>query len=70
MLLNVFAIPELAHMNNDDIPYSLEAALLSLAHIRFHTGGEGYACAYEIFCECCKQNIYKNETDSLQLIQQ
>jgi hypothetical protein len=55
--LNVSAILELAHTRNGDVPYSLEAALLSSAHIRFHTGGDGYACAYQIFCECCKINI-------------
>jgi hypothetical protein len=60
--LNVSAILELAHTRMSDLPYSLEAALLSSAHIRFHTGGDGYACAYQIFCECCKQKIYNNET--------
>jgi hypothetical protein len=60
--LNVSAILELAHMRIGDVPYSLEAALLSSAYIRFQTGGEGYACAYQIFCECCEQNIYNNET--------
>ncbi len=40
----------------------MEAALLSSADIRFHTGVDGYACAYQIFCECCEQNIYNNET--------
>jgi hypothetical protein len=62
--LNVSAILELAHTNIGDVPYSLEAALLSSAHIRFHTGIDGYACAYHIFCECCEQNIYINETAS------
>ena len=38
VLLNVSAILELAHTNIGDIPYSLEAALLSSAHVRFHTG--------------------------------
>jgi hypothetical protein len=60
--LNVSAILELAHMNIGDVPYSLEAALLSSAHIRFHTGIEDIACSYHIFCECYKQNIYNNET--------
>jgi hypothetical protein len=60
--LNVSAILELAHTSNGDVPYSLEAALLSLAHIRFHSGRDGYACAYQIFYECCKQNICNNET--------
>ncbi len=46
VLLNIFAILELAHMRIGDVPYFLEAALLSFAHIRFHTGGDGYACAY------------------------
>jgi hypothetical protein len=62
VLLNVSAILELAHTRIDDVPYSLEAALLSSAHIRFYTGGDGYACAYQIFCECREQNIYNNET--------
>jgi hypothetical protein len=60
--LNVSAILELAHTRIGDVPYSLEAALLSSAHIRFHTGIDKFACAYHIFCECCKQNIYNNET--------
>ncbi len=60
--LNVSAILELAHTNIGDVPYSLEAALLSSAHIRFHTGEENFACAYHIFCECCEQNIHNNET--------
>ncbi len=60
--LNVSAILELAHTSNGDVPYPLEAALLSSAHIRFHTGIDEIACAYHIFCECCKQNIYNNET--------
>jgi hypothetical protein len=60
--LNVSAILELAHTNIGDVPYSLEAALLSSAHVRFHTGKEEIACAYHIFCKCCKQNIYNNET--------
>jgi hypothetical protein len=60
--LNVSAILELVHTKIGDVPYSLEAALLSSAHIRFHTGIDGYACDYQIFCECCKQNIYNNET--------
>jgi hypothetical protein len=34
VLLNVSAILELAHTSNGDVPYSLEAALLSSAHIR------------------------------------
>jgi len=55
--LNVSVILELAHTRIGDVPFSLEAALLSSAQIRFHTGGDGYACAYQIFCECCKQNI-------------
>jgi hypothetical protein len=61
VLLNVSAIRELAHLRIGDVPYSLEAALLSSAHIRFHTRGDGYAFVYQIFCECCKQNIYNNE---------
>jgi hypothetical protein len=60
--LNVSAILELAHTKMGDVPHSLEAALLSSAHIRFHTGIDEIACAYHIFCECCKQNIYNNET--------
>jgi hypothetical protein len=65
--LNVSAIHELAHMKVGDEPYSLEVALLSLAHIRFHTGVNGYACAYQIFYECCEQNIYNNETASFMM---
>jgi hypothetical protein len=60
--LNVSAILELAHTKIGDVPYSLEAALLSSAHIRFHTGIEEIACAYHIFCECCEIYIYNNET--------
>ena len=60
--LNVSAILELAHARIGDVHHSLEAALLSSAHIRFHTGIDEIACAYHIFCECCKQNIYNNET--------
>jgi hypothetical protein len=60
--LNVSAILELAHKRIGDVPYSLEAALLSSAHIRFPTGVDGYACAYQIFFECCEQNICNNET--------
>jgi len=60
--LNVSAILGLAHTNIGDVPYSLEAALLSSAQIRFHTGEDKFACAFHIFCECCKQNIYNNET--------
>jgi hypothetical protein len=59
---DVSAILELAHTKIGDVPYSLEAALLSSAHIRFHTGIEEIACAYHILCECCKQYIYNNET--------
>ncbi len=55
VFLNVSAILELAHTRIGDVPYSLEAALLSSAHIRFHTGIDEYACAYPIFCECCKK---------------
>ena len=43
--LNVSAILELAHMNIGDVPYSLEATLLSSSHIRYHTGIEENACA-------------------------
>jgi hypothetical protein len=60
--LNVSAILELAHTRIGDVPYSSEAALLSSAHIRFHTGIDEYACANHIFCECCTQNMYNNET--------
>jgi hypothetical protein len=60
--LNISAILELAHTKIGDVPYSLEAALLSSSHIRFHTGVDGYACDYQIFCECRKENIYNNET--------
>ncbi len=45
--LNASAILELGHMSNGGVPYFLEAALLSSAHIRFHTGGDGYACAHQ-----------------------
>ncbi len=45
VLLNVSAILELAHTKIGDVPYSLEAALLSSAHIRFHTGIDEIACA-------------------------
>ncbi len=48
--LNVSAILELAHTKIGDVPYSLEAALLSSAHIRFYTGIDEIACAYHIFC--------------------
>ncbi len=60
--LNVSAILELAHTNIGDVHNSLEAALLSSAHIRFHTGIDKTACEYHVFCECSKQNIYNNET--------
>ncbi len=40
----------------------MEAALLSSAHIRFHTGTDEFVCVGHIFCECCEQNIYNNET--------
>ncbi len=49
--LNVSAIFVLAHTNIGNVPYSLEAALLSSAHIRFHTRTEEIACTYHIFCE-------------------
>ncbi len=52
VLLNVSAILELAHTRIGDVHYSLEAAILSSGHIGFHTGIDGYACAYHIFCEC------------------
>jgi hypothetical protein len=60
--LNVSAILELAHTNIGDEPYSLEAALLSSAHVRFYTVIEVIACAYHIFCEFCEQIIYNNDT--------
>jgi hypothetical protein len=59
--LNVSAILELVHIKIGDVPYSLEAALLSSAHIRFHTGIDEIACAYHIFCGCREQNIFDNE---------
>ncbi len=62
VLLNVSAILELAHTKIGHVPYSLEAALLLSAHIKFHIGIDEIACAYHIFCECRKQNIYNNET--------
>jgi hypothetical protein len=53
VLLSIPALLELAHTSdNGVIPYSLEAALFSSAQIRFHTGEKGYACEYDIFCEC------------------
>ncbi len=59
--LNVSAVLELAHTKIGDVLYSLEAALLSSAHIRFDTGKDEIACAYHIFCECCKKNIFIND---------
>jgi hypothetical protein len=54
LLLSISAILKLAHTSDKDvIPYSLEAALLCSAQIRFHTGEKEYACKYDIFCECC-----------------
>jgi hypothetical protein len=51
--LSISAILELAHTSDKGvIPYSLEAALLCLAQIRFHTGEKEYACKHDIFCEC------------------
>ncbi len=47
VVLNISAILELAHLSNGDVLYFLEAALLSSAHIRFHTGGDGYDCAHQ-----------------------
>ena len=59
---------ELAHtIDNGIIPYSLEAALLCSAQIRFHTGEKEYACKYDILCECCGKNIHKNESHSLSM---
>ncbi len=59
--LSISAILELAHTSDKGvIPYSLEAALSCSAQIRFHTGEKEYACKYDIFCECCGKNIYKN----------
>jgi hypothetical protein len=46
--LNVSAILELAHTRIGDVPYSLEAALLSSAHIRFHTGIDEFVCAHQV----------------------
>jgi hypothetical protein len=43
----------------------LEAALTCSAQIRFHTDEKEYACNYDIFCECCGKNTYKNESHSL-----
>ncbi len=51
--LSISAILELAHTSDKGvIPYSLEAALLCSAQIRFHTDEKDYACKYDIFCEC------------------
>jgi len=46
------------HAKLGNVPYSLEAALLSTVQIRFCTGVDDFACDYEIFCECCDKNIY------------
>jgi hypothetical protein len=66
MLLSISAILDLAHTSdNGVIHYSLEAASLCSAQIRFHTGEKEYTCKYDIFCECRGKNIYKNESYSL-----
>jgi hypothetical protein len=45
--LSISAILELAHTSDMGvIPYSLEAALLCSAQIRFHTGEKKYACKW------------------------
>ncbi len=67
-LLSISAILELAHTSDKGVIfYSLEAALLCSAQIRFHTGEQEYACEYDIFCECCGKNIYKNKSNSLSM---
>jgi hypothetical protein len=43
--LNASAILAQAHTKIGDVPYSLEATLLSSSHIRYHTGIEENACA-------------------------
>jgi hypothetical protein len=54
VLLSISAVLELAHTSDKVvIPYSMEAALLCSAQMRFHTGKKEYACKYDIFCECC-----------------
>jgi hypothetical protein len=68
--LSISAILELAHTSDKVvIPYSLEAALLCSAQIRFHTGEKKYACKYDIFCECYGKYIYKIESHSLSMAQ-
>jgi hypothetical protein len=70
MLLSISAILELTHTSDKGIiPYSLEAALLCSAQIRFHTSEKEYTCEYDIFCECCGKNIYKIECHSLSMAQ-
>ncbi len=60
--LSISAILELAHTSDKGvIPYFLEAALLCLTQIRFHTGEKEYICEYDIFCECCGKNIQHSE---------
>ncbi len=70
MLLSISAILELAHTSDKgDIHYSLDAALLYSAQIKFHTGEKEYACKYDIFCKCCGKKLYKNESYSLSMAQ-
>ncbi len=69
--LSIPAILELAYTSDKGVmPYSLEAASLCSAQIRFHTGnGKEYACKYDILCEWCGKNIYRNESHSLSMAQ-
>ncbi len=56
--LSTSATLELAHTSDKgNVLYSLKAALLCSAQIRFLTGEKEYACKYDIFCECCGKNI-------------
>jgi hypothetical protein len=64
--LKVSAILELAHTNNGGlpnryIPYSLEAALLPSAMIKFHTPAIGLAhLSFTMYCGCCETNTYQD----------
>ncbi len=68
VLLSISAILELAHTSDKGvIPYSLEAALLCSAQIRFHTGEKEFVCKYDIFCECCGKHVHGNKSNSLSM---
>jgi hypothetical protein len=45
----------------------LGGCIICSAQIRFHNGEKEYACKYDIFCECCGKNIYKNDSHSLSM---